>query len=114
MAMFFPPQSTFFFSEASSQGDRDHQEAVEQHAENGLALHVFEDPLLPVHGMTDEEIAKHHQAKGAAGIRWGPGNLGTWVEHFGRSWGLKRMMCQLQLALYDMDLVDSCFFCVRK
>ena len=65
-----------FFSEASSQGDRDHQDAVEQHAENGLALHVFEDPLLPVHGMTDKEIAKHHQARGeAAGGCWGPGDL---------------------------------------
>ena len=53
--------------QASSQGDRDHHEAVDHHAEAGVAVHVFEDPLVPVHGMTDEEIAKHHQAK------WGVG-----------------------------------------
>lgn len=50
-------------SPASSQGDRDHHEAVDHHAEAGVAVHVFEDPLVPVHGMTDEEIAKHHQER---------------------------------------------------
>ena len=61
-------QGSCFLYQASSQGDRDHHEAVEHHAEAGVAVHVFEDPLIPVHGMTDEEIAKHHQAVHGAGI----------------------------------------------
>eukprot|EP00434_Breviolum_minutum_P015386 symbB.v1.2.013557.t4/scaffold952.1/size217748/15 len=48
-------------SPASSQGDRDHSEAVDHLAKGGVHVHHFEDPLIPWNGLTDDEIHNRHQ-----------------------------------------------------
>lgn len=58
-------------TEASSQGDRDHSEAVDHLAKGGVHVHHFEDPLIPWNGLTDDEIHNRHQDRHALGcFRW--------------------------------------------
>eukprot|EP00438_Fugacium_kawagutii_P014102 Skav211551 [mRNA] locus=scaffold871:253125:280639:- [translate_table: standard] len=52
-------------AEASSQGDRDHHEAL-HHAAAGFGGgqgHVFEDPLIPWDGLSEAEIQRHQQER---------------------------------------------------